>query len=79
MGWSTVAVGYHYSDQRTTHCENERSRRAVHLPRILSQVGAVGRGGSEGCWSPLATLGSVCTTSVALLGTFLSHVRTLYW
>ena len=21
MGWSTVAVGYHYSDQRTTHCE----------------------------------------------------------
>ena len=26
MGWSTVAVGYHCSDQRTTHRENERSR-----------------------------------------------------
>ena len=24
--WSTVAVEYHYSDQRTAHCENERSR-----------------------------------------------------
>ena len=26
MKRSTVAVEYHYSDQRTTHCENERSR-----------------------------------------------------
>ena len=26
MGWSIVAVEYHYSDQRTAHCENEGSR-----------------------------------------------------
>ena len=34
MGWPTVAVGYHYSDQRTTHRENEplvRSRTLANL------------------------------------------------
>ena len=36
MGWSTVAVEYHYSDQRTAHTENERSR--YHVPLILSPL-----------------------------------------
>ena len=42
--WSTVAVGYHYSDQRTAHCENERSRAlATYTVLILSQWRGVER------------------------------------